>query len=70
MTVVINTPNGHIGRRVTQRLLDSDVPVRVIARAPDKVIDLTSRGAEIAVGPSTTRASSNERWRERRRRSG
>ncbi len=50
MTVVINTPNGHIGRRVTQRLLDSDVPVRVIARAPDKVIDLTSRGAEIAVG--------------------
>lgn len=50
MTVVINTPKGHIGRRVTQRLLDSDVPVRVITRTPDKVVDLTSRGAEIAVG--------------------
>jgi uncharacterized protein YbjT (DUF2867 family) len=50
MTVVINTPNGHIGRRVTQRLLDSDVPVRVITRSPNKVLDLTSRGSEIVVG--------------------
>ena len=50
MTTVINTPNGNIGRRVTQRLLDSGFDVRVLSRNPDHVKDLTSRGASLVVG--------------------
>ena len=50
MTIVINTPNGHIGRRTAERLLDSGVPVRIISRNPNKVTDLTSRGASLVIG--------------------
>jgi len=50
MTIVINTPNGHIGRRTSQRLLDSEIPLRIITRNPDKVRDLAARGASIVVG--------------------
>lgn len=50
MTIVINTPTGHIGRRAAERLLDSDVPVRIVSRNPEKVTDLTSRGASLVIG--------------------
>jgi len=50
MTIVINTPNGNIGRRTAERLLDSGVPVRIISRNPNKVTDLTSRGASLVIG--------------------
>ena len=36
MTIVINTPNSHIGRRVTQRLLDSEIAVDIITRIQTK----------------------------------
>lgn len=50
MTIVINTPNGKIGRRTAERLLDSGVHVRVLSRSPSKVTDLTSRGASLVIG--------------------
>jgi len=50
MTIVINTPNGNIGRRTVERLLDSGIAVRIISRNPNKVTDLTSRGASLVIG--------------------
>ena len=50
MTIVINTPNSHIGRRVTERLLDSEMTVDIITRNPDKVRDLAAQGASLIVG--------------------
>ena len=50
MTIVINTPNGNIGRRSAEQLLDSGMPVRIVSRNPDKVTDLTSRGASLVIG--------------------
>lgn len=50
MTIVINTPNGNVGRRTTEQLLDSGVAVRIISRNPGKVTDLTSRGASLVIG--------------------
>ena len=50
MTIVINTPNSNIGRRVTAHLLDSQMPVGIITRNPDKVRDLAVQGASVLVG--------------------
>ncbi len=50
MTIVINTPNGNIGRRTAEQLLDSGVAVRIVSRNPGKVTDLTSRGASLVIG--------------------
>lgn len=50
MTIVVNTPNGNIGRRTTERLLDSGVPVSIVSRNPGKVTDLTSKGASLVIG--------------------
>jgi uncharacterized protein YbjT (DUF2867 family) len=50
MTIVINTPNGHIGRRTAERLLDSGLAVRIMSRNPSKVTDLTARGASLVIG--------------------
>lgn len=50
MTIVINTPNGHIGRRAAEQLLDSGVAVRIVSRNPKKVTDLTSKGASLVIG--------------------
>ena len=50
MTIVINTPGGHIGGRASSRLLDSKVPLRIITRNPDKVRALAARGADLIVG--------------------
>ena len=57
MTIVINTPNGNIGRRTAERLLDSGVPVRIISRNPNKVTDLTSRGASLVIGSTDDAAA-------------
>lgn len=57
MTIVINTPNGNIGRRTAERLLDSGVPVRIISRNPGKVTDLTSRGASLVIGSTDDEAA-------------
>ncbi len=50
MTIVINAPNSNIRRRVTERLLDSEMPVGIITRNPDKVRDLAVQGASVIVG--------------------
>ena len=50
MTIVINAPNSNIRRRVTERLLDSEMPVGIITRNPDKVRDLAVQGVSVIVG--------------------
>jgi uncharacterized protein YbjT (DUF2867 family) len=50
MSIVINTPNGNIGRALANRLLDAGEAVTIISRSPDKVQDLTARGARLVQG--------------------
>lgn len=48
--IVVNTPNGNIGRVLTQELLDRGESVRIISRNPGKVTDLVERGAQLVEG--------------------
>jgi uncharacterized protein YbjT (DUF2867 family) len=50
MRIVVTTPTGHIGNKLANLLLDRKSDVTVIARHPDKVKDLTSRGAKVIAG--------------------
>jgi uncharacterized protein YbjT (DUF2867 family) len=50
MTIVINTPTGNIGGKLTQLLLDQGVDVTLLARDPAKVAHFTARGAKLKVG--------------------
>lgn len=50
MTIVINTPNGNIGRPLAERLLDAGERLTLIQRDPDKVADLAARGARVIAG--------------------
>lgn len=50
MKLVINTPNGNIGRVAAHKLLDAGHELTVISRNPDKVKDLTDRGATAVQG--------------------
>lgn len=56
MTIVVNTPNGSIGRPLTARLLDAGESVTVISRHPHKVADLVARGARLVEGSIADRA--------------
>lgn len=50
MSIVINTPNGHIGRALAHLLLDADQKLTIISRSPEKVADLVARGARVVEG--------------------
>jgi uncharacterized protein YbjT (DUF2867 family) len=50
MHIVVSTPNGHIGRPLTRKLLDADAQVTMIARNPAKVDDLATLGARVEQG--------------------
>ncbi|NVJ24878.1 MULTISPECIES: NmrA family NAD(P)-binding protein [Myxococcus] len=52
MSVVINTPNGNIGRNLALRLLDAGQSITVISRTAEKVADLAKRGAKVVEGSS------------------
>jgi len=50
MSIVINTPNGTIGRKVSQNLLDALEAITVISRSADKAKPLVERGATLQQG--------------------
>ncbi len=52
MKIAITTPTGHVGRAVTECLLDrgGDVQVKVLGRRPDKLRNYLKRGAEMGIG--------------------
>jgi uncharacterized protein YbjT (DUF2867 family) len=50
MSIVINTPNGNIGRSLSLRLLEAGRKLTVISRGADKVADLVKRGAKLVEG--------------------
>lgn len=50
MPIVVNTPNGKVGRLLASRLLDAGEIPRLITRDPRSVETLAARGAEIVVG--------------------
>lgn len=60
MSIVINTPNGNIGRRLSETLLDAGEAVTLIQRDAAKVADLAAKGAKVVEG-STDDAAVLER---------
>ena len=50
MKISITTPTGQIGRQLADRLLSEGADVTVLARHPDKVRELSSRGARVVAG--------------------
>jgi uncharacterized protein YbjT (DUF2867 family) len=50
MKIVVTTPTGHIGNKLAKILLDRKSEVTLIARHPEKVKDLASRGAKVIAG--------------------
>ncbi|MBN8228199.1 NAD(P)H-binding protein [Corallococcus macrosporus] len=50
MSIVINTPNGNIGRPLVEKLLKAGRKVTVISRTPEKVADLVKLGAKVVQG--------------------
>ncbi|HEY7405015.1 MAG TPA: NmrA family NAD(P)-binding protein [Candidatus Angelobacter sp.] len=50
MKIVVTTPTGHIGNKLANILLDRKSDVTLIARHPEKVKDLASRGAKVITG--------------------
>jgi uncharacterized protein YbjT (DUF2867 family) len=50
MSIVINTPNGSIGRGLAERLLAAGKSLTVISRSPDKVAALAQRGVRVIEG--------------------
>ena len=50
MKIVVTTPTGHIGNKLANILLDRKSDVTLIARHPEKVKDLASRGAKVIAG--------------------
>ena len=61
MSIVINTPNGNIGRRLALQLLEAGESLTVISRSAAKAAPLAERGARVVEGsiedPSTLRAA-------------
>ena len=49
-TIVINTPNGNIGRRTSELVLDAGASLTVISRSADKAAELAARGARVVEG--------------------
>jgi uncharacterized protein YbjT (DUF2867 family) len=50
MKIAVTTPTGHIGNKLANILLDRNSDVTLIARHPEKVKDLASRGAKVIAG--------------------
>lgn len=50
MSIVINTPNGTIGRAVSEALLDAGEQLVVISRSAARAAPLTARGATLVEG--------------------
>jgi uncharacterized protein YbjT (DUF2867 family) len=50
MKIVVTTPTGQIGSKLANILLDRGAELTVIARHPDKVQHLASRGANVIAG--------------------
>ena len=50
MKIVVTTPTGHIGGKLANLLLNRKTDITVIARHPEKVKDLASRGATVVAG--------------------
>ncbi|MCP3098509.1 NmrA family NAD(P)-binding protein [Myxococcus sp. K15C18031901] len=50
MSIVINTPNGNIGRPLVRHLLAGGARVTLISRSADKVADLVKAGAKLVEG--------------------
>lgn len=50
MSIVINTPNGNIGRALAEQLLNAGEKLTVLSRTADKVAPLVDRGARLVVG--------------------
>ena len=50
MKIVLTTPTGHIGNKLANMLLDRKSDITLIARHPEKVKDLASRGAKVIAG--------------------
>ncbi|RKH44774.1 NmrA family transcriptional regulator [Corallococcus sp. AB049A] len=50
MSIVINTPNGNIGRPLVEKLLKEGRKVTVISRTAEKVADLVKQGAKWVQG--------------------
>ena len=50
MKIAVTTPTGHIGNQLANTLLDRKSDVTLIARHPEKVKDLVSRGAKVIAG--------------------
>jgi uncharacterized protein YbjT (DUF2867 family) len=50
LSIVINTPNSNIGRKLALTLLDAGESVTVISRDKKKVDELTKRGARVVEG--------------------
>lgn len=48
--IVVNTPNGTIGRKVSEALLDAGAALTVVSRGADKVAPLAARGATVVEG--------------------
>ncbi|NBD09447.1 MULTISPECIES: NmrA family NAD(P)-binding protein [Corallococcus] len=57
MSIVINTPNGNIGRPLVQKLLKAGRKVTIIARDPGKVADLAKLGAAVVKGSIDEKAT-------------
>jgi uncharacterized protein YbjT (DUF2867 family) len=53
MKIAITTPTGHIGNKIANILLDGKSDVTLIARHPEKVKNLASRGAKVIAGEHT-----------------
>ena len=50
MSIVISTPAGNIGKRLTARLLDAGEQLTLISRHPEKVAEFAARGAKVLNG--------------------
>lgn len=50
MRIVVTTPTGNIGSKLTDRLLAAGADVTLIARHPEKVAGFVARGASVAQG--------------------
>ena len=50
MKIVINTPNGNIGRPLVNQLLDAGQELILLTRSPGKIQPLADRGATVREG--------------------
>jgi len=50
MSIVVTAPTGHIGSRVTQKLLDAGLSIVIVHRDPAKVKNFADQGAKVVKG--------------------